>query len=105
MVNGVDKTERVFIAVYMIFFALLLLLFELNQIKSYENIDMLFKRNFGFLSHTVGNALFFIFIAFLTFGLVDPQILTFVTGGLLATFGITKLCIYLQYPELLVNTT
>lgn len=47
MVTGVDKSGRIFVAVYMLFFAFLLLLFEINEIKPIEKIDFMFRKNFG----------------------------------------------------------
>lgn len=47
MVTGVDKSGRIFVAVYMLFFAFLLLLFEVNEIKPMEKIDFMFRKNFG----------------------------------------------------------
>lgn len=60
MISGVDQSGRVFVGIYMFFFASLLFIFELNQIRQFESIDHMFKRNFGFMYSTSGNALFII---------------------------------------------
>ena len=59
-VNQVDQTERIFVAVYMMFFSALLLAFEVNQIRHVPYLDDMFKRNFGFMYNHTGNALFII---------------------------------------------
>jgi hypothetical protein len=38
-------------------------------------------------------------IAFLSFGLGDPQALTYGTGSVVALFGIIEVGLYLKYPE------
>jgi hypothetical protein len=38
-------------------------------------------------------------IAFLSFGLGDPQTLTYITGSTLALFGFLEVGLYLKYPE------
>ena len=101
MITEVDQSGKVFVAVYMIFFAALLLLFEVNQVRHIEYVDHMFQRNFGFMYNTSGHALFIIFIAFLSFGLGEPQLLCYVTGISLALLGFAKFFLYLQYPELL----
>ena len=60
MISGVDESGRIFVAIYMFFFAALLFIFELNQIRQIESIDHMFKRNFGFMFNTSGHALFII---------------------------------------------
>lgn len=60
MISGVDSTGKIFVSVYMFFFATLLFAFELNQIKPVEVIDHMFKRNFGFLYSYMGKAFFII---------------------------------------------
>jgi len=56
-------------------------------------------RNFGFIYGAMGKSFFIIFIAFLSFGLGDPQALTLATGSCWACFGGLELALYLKYPE------
>ena len=86
-VGGIEESGRIFVAVYMIFFSVLLMMFEISQIRPCENVDFMFKRNFGFLYGTKGKALFIIFVAFLSFGLTEPATLCFATGSLFALLG------------------
>jgi hypothetical protein len=96
----VDDSGKIFVAVYMFFFAALLFAFETVQIRSIEALDHVFRRNFGFLYNVMGKSLFIIFIAFLSFGLGEPLTLSFITGLLFAAFGVAELALYLKFPEL-----
>jgi hypothetical protein len=44
-------------------------------------------------------------IAFLSFGLGDPEYLTMATGISTAIFGALEFTLYLKYPELFDETT
>jgi len=98
-VNGVDKSGKVFVAVYMLFFASLLFCFEAVQIQQIEWVEHMLRRNFGFLYSMMGKAFFIIFIAFLSLGLGDPANLSLATGLTLACFGAGELALLLKYPE------
>lgn len=103
-ISGVDKSGKFFVGSYMFFFALLLFTFEgislIPETPFKQQIDHLFKRNFGFMYNCMGKSFFIIFIAFLSFGLGDPMGLTLFTGISLAAFGAGELALYLKYPEL-----
>mmetsp|Transcript_10904 Transcript_10904/g.17757 ORF Transcript_10904/g.17757 Transcript_10904/m.17757 type:complete len:185 (-) Transcript_10904:873-1427(-) len=99
-INGVETSGKIFVATYMLFFSSLLFMFELMDIRPIEWVDHMLRRNFGFLYGTMGKSLFIIFIAFLCFGLGDPQSLTFATGTSAAMFGILEFALYLKYPEM-----
>lgn len=58
--DGVDAVGKAFVGVYMLFFSVLLFLFELIQIRPCEALDHMFKRNFGFLYSTKGKAFYII---------------------------------------------
>jgi len=98
-ITDIDSTEKLFVAIYLIFFALLLFLQELSEIKKMERLEFFFRRNFGFMYNILGKALFIVFIAFLCFGLGDPVALTYSTGFGLAIFGALQVGLYLKYPE------
>lgn len=95
----VNASAKLFVAIYMLFFSSLLFAFEMNEIKYVEWVDHMFRRNFGFLYNSMSKSFFIIFIAFLSFGLGDPQILSMATGFSLAIFGAGHLTLYLKYPE------
>lgn len=59
-VNGINETGQVMVAFYMILFAGILAIFELIQIYPSETIDLIYRRNFGFLYGTKGKALFIV---------------------------------------------
>lgn len=103
-IAGVDKSGKFFVGSYMFFFAILLFTFEgislIPESSFKQQMDHLFKRNFGFMYNCMGKSFFIIFIAFLSFGLGDPVNLTLFTGLSLAAFGACELALYLKYPEL-----
>jgi hypothetical protein len=90
---------KIFVAVYMLFFSTLLLIFEVAELRHVEWVEHMFRRNCGFLFGALGKAFFIIFIAFLSFGLGDPLPLTYSTGSAWTVFGCLKLGLYLKYPE------
>ena len=80
--DSASDTGVVFIGLYMLVFSLILLIFEINQLRPNSGVDNLWKRNFGFLYGPVGKGLYMIFIGevsllliFLTF-LVFPFLLS-----------------------------
>lgn len=103
-IDGLDNSGKIFVGTYMLFFSVLLFIFEGVQILPHssmkENLDHMFRRNFGFLYNVMGKSFFIIFIAFLSFGLGEPLGLSVGTGVSLALFGATELGVYLQFPEL-----
>lgn len=60
MINGVDSVGKVFIAIYMLFFSILLFMFELVEIRPIESVDYLLRRNFGFLYGAMGKSFYII---------------------------------------------
>ena len=97
-INGVNKSGKIFVVAYMLFFSVLLFLFEAIQLHNIEWLDHMYQRNFGFLYSVVGKAFFVIFIAFLSFGLGDDS-LSMATGLALSCFGAAKVALFLKYPE------
>ena len=79
-IEGVESLGRIFVALYMLFFSILLVTFECCQVRHVETLDFMFRRNFGFLYDAKGKAFFIIFIAFLSFGLEEPKTLSIATG-------------------------
>lgn len=99
LMNSVNDVGKFFVALYMLFASIILFSFEASEIRKIEWLDHMFRRNFGFIFHFVGKALFIIFIAFLSFGLGEPETLSFVTGLSFACFGAAEIGLYLKYPE------
>ena len=92
-------TGRIFVAVYMLLFACLLFVFESVQIKQIEYLDLLLRRNVGFMYNSMGKAFFIIFVGFLSFGLGEPATLSFCTGLVFAGLGAGELALFLKFPE------
>ena len=53
-VNNVDDSGQVFVGLYMILFSAILFAFEVLQMKPNNNLDEIYKRNFGFLYGNIG---------------------------------------------------
>ena len=59
-VDGIDDTGRIMVAIYMILFSVLLAVFEIIQIRAWDTVDRIYRRNFGFLYGTKGKSFFII---------------------------------------------
>mmetsp|Transcript_5784 Transcript_5784/g.5195 ORF Transcript_5784/g.5195 Transcript_5784/m.5195 type:complete len:183 (+) Transcript_5784:25-573(+) len=99
-IHEVDESGKIYVGVYMFFFSILLFVFEAKEFYKMEWLDHFYSRNFGFLYTVLGKAFFVIFIAFLSFGLGDPEFMSFLTGLSLAGYGASIIALYLKYPEL-----
>lgn len=60
MLNGIEEAGKIFVGVYMLFFSILLFIFELVQVHPWEAADHMFQRNFGFLYSAKGKAFYII---------------------------------------------
>jgi len=65
----VNDISQIFIAFYMILFAFLLFLYELMWWLTIDKVNVIIRRNFGFLYGIRGKALYLIFVACLCIGL------------------------------------
>ena len=65
--------SSIFLSVYMIIFAALLFLYEFIWWQPVAHINIVFRKNFGFLYGLKGKGFYMIFIAFLTIGLIDDN--------------------------------
>ena len=59
-VRGVEDIGKVFVGVYMLVFSSILCSFEIIQILPWEQLDFLYRRNFGFLYGAKGKSFFII---------------------------------------------
>jgi len=69
----VDDLTQIFLSVYMTIFATLLFSYELIFWTSIPKLNVMYRKNFGFLYGLKGKGLFLIFIAFLTLGMLDDE--------------------------------
>jgi len=106
-VMGVAKNSGfsadIFVAIYMILFAILLFAYECMWWKSVDSVVRPLRKNFGFLFGIKGKATFIIFVAFLNFGLNSAgepaKSLGLATGILFLINGVLHMGAYLKYPE------
>jgi hypothetical protein len=91
-------------AVYISLFASLLFFHEMTQFYPMEQVDVIVKRNFGFLFKPLGKGAFIVFIAFLNFGLTVNTNLGLATGICLCITGVAYICLFLRNPEFFDET-
>jgi len=60
MLSGIESIGKIFVGVYMIFFSVLLFMFELVQVQPWPSVDHIFQRNFGFLYSAKGKSFYII---------------------------------------------
>ena len=56
--NSINDTGVIFVGLYLIIFAGLVVFYELAQILNWERLDMFMKKNFGFLYGVYGKGFF-----------------------------------------------
>ena len=56
--NDVDDTGIIFVSMYMMIFSAILFIYEISQVLPFEGLEMIFKKNFGFLFGTIGKSIF-----------------------------------------------
>uniref|UniRef100_A0A7S3NGQ3 Uncharacterized protein n=1 Tax=Aureoumbra lagunensis TaxID=44058 RepID=A0A7S3NGQ3_9STRA len=86
------------ISFYLILFAVVWFAFETMFIMPIDYFIFHLKRNFGFLFHPLGKAIFIIFVAFLNFG-VQEESLGLATGILCLIDGALLVLLFLKYPH------
>mmetsp|Transcript_19243 Transcript_19243/g.60526 ORF Transcript_19243/g.60526 Transcript_19243/m.60526 type:complete len:181 (-) Transcript_19243:148-690(-) len=97
-ING-NQLSGFFVALYLLMFAALWFTFEVMQIQPIDWIVFHLHRNFGFLFHPMGKALFIIFVAFLNFGVKEGDQIGLATGLLCIIDGVALIFLYLKYPQ------
>lgn len=88
-----------FVGLYVILFAAILFVHEINQVFPVATIDQILRKNFGFLFKALGKGAFILFIAFLNFGLSTDNDLGLATGICLCIVGAGWILLYLRNPE------
>lgn len=56
--GNINESGVVFVGIYMILFAAIVFIFEISQVIPSQALDMIFKKNFGFLYGQIGKGLF-----------------------------------------------
>jgi hypothetical protein len=78
--SSITDSSTIIVGLYMILFSGMLATFEIIQIYPCSLIDILYKKNFGFLYGLMGKSGFTVFMAVLSFGIPDPAQLAVATG-------------------------
>lgn len=98
-----NDISEVFLAVYMVLFAVLLFSYELMWWMTVPWINKLLRKNFGFLYGLQGKGFYLIFVAFLCLGLGNDNSvreLTWATGISYLVFGSLHIFIVCLRPEI-----
>mmetsp|Transcript_35133 Transcript_35133/g.65547 ORF Transcript_35133/g.65547 Transcript_35133/m.65547 type:complete len:119 (+) Transcript_35133:235-591(+) len=98
--DSISYSGKIMTALYMILFTSVLLVFEVAELKQVVAVEHFYRRNFGFLFNAKGKSLFIIFIAFLSFGLGEPETLCVLNGLAWIALGGGEMTVYLKHPEL-----
>lgn len=94
-----------FVGLYVILFAAILFVHEVNLMFPVQTIDQILRKNFGFLFKALGKGAFILFIAFLNFGLSTDNDLGMATGICLCIVGAGYILLYLRNPEFFDEAT
>jgi len=78
--SSLNDLTQLFLSIYMAIFATLLFSYELIFWTHIPKLNVMYRKNFGFLYGLKGKGLFLIFIAFLTLGLLDDSTQSYVKG-------------------------
>ena len=65
--NDASDAGTVFVGLYMILFAAILFLYEAIQMHPIDSVDLVFKKNFGFLYGHIGKACYLLFVYFFVY--------------------------------------
>eukprot|EP01039_Chlorochromonas_danica_P004401 gene4400-4823_t len=101
--DSVDDTGVIFVGIYMIFFAAIQFFFEITQVCRDSSIELIMRKNFGFLYGYVGKGLYLVFMGVLAFGL-DPsgseaRSLSLACGVLVCAWGFILILFYFKFPQ------
>jgi hypothetical protein len=106
--SSVDDLTLVFLSCYMVIFATLLFLYEFIWWQPMPSLNIMFRKNFGFLYGLKGKGFYLIFIAFLTLGLLNDKDnsnasgvkgLDWSTGAAWLAAGVLHLYVACSMPE------
>eukprot|EP01035_Chromulina_nebulosa_P018030 gene18030-23671_t len=97
--TSVTDTGVVFVGIYMLIFGAILFLYEIAQVAPCSALDLLLKRNFGFLYGTFGKGAYLLFMGILAFGLSTPRNLAIGTGVVVAFGGVLQCLLFLYRPN------
>jgi hypothetical protein len=97
--NGELAVTDVFVGTYMVLFALILFCYEVAYVTKIETLNMIMKRNFGFLYGVIGKCSYIIFMAILVFGLSQPRTLVLACGIIVACWAPVQLLYYMRFPD------
>jgi COPI associated protein len=104
--NGIGDTAAGFLAAYMIIFALLLFVYELMWWVGIPHINLVLRKNFGFLYGLKGKGFYLIFVAFLCLGLKNDDFgkvvrsLTWATGLSFLIMGVFHVFLVCVHPTI-----
>jgi hypothetical protein len=100
--SGLGDFSEPFLAAYMVMFAILLFIYELQWWQAIPHINKSLRRNFGFLYGLRGKGLYLVFVACLCLGLgkeAKVKELNYATGAAFLGGGLLHFFIICFHPE------
>jgi hypothetical protein len=102
--DGLTNLTAAFLPAYMVIFSSLLFLYEFIWWQPVAKLNIMFRKNFGFLYGLKGKGFYLIFIAFLTLGMRDENVssipgLDWITGIAWLAGGVLHLFVTCTMPE------
>jgi len=97
--TNVNDTGVIFVGLYLVIFAAIEFMYELAQLLPLESLDLLVKKNFGFLYGVNGRGAFFLLVGILCFGLSTPRDLAIASGVVIAFWGCLIMLVALLKPD------
>ena len=107
--KGIATIDEVFLGLYVLLFATLIVAYESTRFCSEsspaELIERVYKRNFGFMLKAQTRGMFLIFVGFMVLGLAEKpnMVLVMGCGVVTITTGIVFICLTCKDPDLFTD--
>ena len=103
--TNIDDAQVVFMGIYLILFAAILFIFEFLQLLPLESLDLMYKKNFGYLYGVNGKGMYTLLIGIFAFGLTGESVTTTTSelaqaiGILVAIWGVLQMIVNVVFPD------
>ena len=107
--KGIATIDEVFLGLYVLLFATLIVAYESTRFCSEsspaELIERVYKRNFGFMLKAQTRGMFLIFVGFMVLGLAEKpnMVLVMGCGVVTITTGVVFICLTCKDPDLFTD--
>ena len=103
--TSIDDSQVIFMGIYLILFAAILFIFELLQLLPLESLDLLYKKNFGYLYGVNGKGMYTLLIGVFAFGLTGESVTKSTSelaqgiGITVAAWGVLQIVVNVIFPD------